>query len=89
MSNIQFNDEQGFRSQPTQPPFLVRLILNTGLVSTEKYASYILFIFLVLSIIFVWFVSFSGNNSNSLSKTDIQRITQLQQESNSNLRQKP
>lgn len=58
MADIQFNEEQEFsrRTAAAQTPRFVRLVLKTGIVSTEKGANYVLLIAVVVAGILALFV---------------------------------
>ncbi|HQT82909.1 MAG TPA: hypothetical protein PLW99_02030 [Candidatus Paceibacterota bacterium] len=81
MSDIQFNEDDQYKryAQPGRKPLLVRLVLRTGMVSTDENANYVLLGIVVAGFIIAGMLSFSGNGAKSLSNADIQRITQLQQ----------
>ncbi|MHB1769791.1 MAG: hypothetical protein ACYCPH_01785 [Minisyncoccota bacterium] len=68
MADIQFEEEQQQQRplmQPKRKPFFVRLVLATGVVSTEKAAEYVLLgiaVFgLCLAAIVLWEVSLSSS----------------------------
>ncbi|MFA5744993.1 MAG: hypothetical protein WC887_02160 [Candidatus Paceibacterota bacterium] len=60
MADIQFNKEQGFQRPmlEKQKSLFVRLIIATGIVSTERAADYILFGIAMLAIIFAFTISY-------------------------------
>ena len=66
MTDIQFEGESEFErpSAAASPPLLVRLLLRTGLVQTERGANYVLVGIAGVGIIFTLFTLFSfGQNS--------------------------
>ncbi len=71
MANIQFEEEQGY--QPMRPfqrsdkkSFFIRLVLATGIVSTDKAAEYVLLGTAVAVIIFAFLIPvFFGNGPTS------------------------
>ncbi|HVB19997.1 MAG TPA: hypothetical protein VNF51_01765 [Candidatus Paceibacterota bacterium] len=81
MADIQFNEEQQYQrsAQIGRKPLFVRLVLATGIVSTDKQAEYVLLGIAFLGFFITGMFLLTGNNTTGLSNTDIQRITQLQQ----------
>lgn len=81
MSDIQFIEEQEFEhSKPiVQKPLFIRLVLKTGIVSTEKQANYILLGIVVFATACAFLIpSLIGSSAKTLTNQDIQRITELQ-----------
>ncbi len=62
---IQFEEEQQYQqpAQTEQKPFFIRLVLSTGVVSTDRQAEYVLLGVAVLGILITLFTLFSGGNS--------------------------
>ena len=58
MADVQFDEEQSYAqsSQSLEKPFLIRLVLSTGIVSTDQQAGYVLLavaaLFTILAFIF-------------------------------------
>lgn len=84
MTTIQFDEDQEFSRSPevTQTPLFVRLVLKTGIVSTQKQAEYVLLGLAISGFIIIGIILMTGNKATGLSTVDIQRITQLQQGNN-------
>ncbi len=83
MADIQFDEEQQYsasRSEVAQKPFLLRLVLSTGLVRTRRGAEYVLIgAILACLVLTVLILIHTGSSAPGLSPADIQRITDLQQ----------
>lgn len=73
MAEVQFEEEQQFQryGQVEQKPFLIRLVLSTGIVSTDKQAQYVLLGIAGLGIIVTLFIMFSGGRSSPPSADQI------------------
>ena len=73
MADIQFEEEQQFQryGQTEQKPFMIRLVLSTGIVSTDNAAKYILLGIVGLGIIITLFIMFSGGRSSPPSVDQI------------------
>lgn len=58
MADIQFEEEQQYQqpSQVENKPFFIRLVLATGIVSTDRDAEYVLIGFVVVAILAALFV---------------------------------
>jgi len=58
VTDIQFNEEQEFRRSTLveQKPYFVRLVLSTGIVSTDQQAGYVLLGFSVFLLILAFLV---------------------------------
>ncbi|MDO8593518.1 MAG: hypothetical protein Q7R59_01305 [bacterium] len=64
MADVQFEEEQYQRGyQAEQKPFMIRLVLSTGIVSTDDAAKYVLLGVAVVGILITLFVFFSGSSS--------------------------
>ncbi|TSA43894.1 hypothetical protein D4R49_01620 [bacterium] len=65
MANVQFEEEQQYQRgyQAKQKPFMIRLVLSTGIVSTDDAAKYVLLGVAVVGILITLFVLFSGSSS--------------------------
>jgi hypothetical protein len=59
MADIQFDEEQQFQQgyQVEQTPFFIRLVLATGIVSTDKQAQYLLLGLAVVAILISIYVA--------------------------------
>lgn len=66
MADIQFDEEQQYQQtrQVEQKPFLVQLVLSTGIVSTDKQAEYMLLGFVAFAIIISFFLLYGGSFSS-------------------------
>lgn len=65
MADIQFDEEQQYRQgyQTTQKPLFVRLVLATGIVSTDRQAEYVLLGVAAFMIILAFIIPlFMGNS---------------------------
>lgn len=84
MADIQFEDDQ-YRSnnQNEQKSFFVRLVLATHIVSNDTQAQYVLLGIAILGVIITGVLFSMGGGAKSLSNSDIQRITQMQQDAQS------
>lgn len=70
--------------QAVQKPFLIRIVLATGLVSTEAGANYLLLGIAVLGFIATGILlSSSSGTSHGLTAQEIEKITQIQEQSGS------
>lgn len=79
MTEIQFQEEQ--QSQPAygpQQPFMIRLVLRTGLVRSERGAQYVLLGIAVIAFILSGFFLFGGTSENTNDEF-IQRTQQVDQ----------
>lgn len=76
MSDIQFDEEQGFSQsiKTIEPSLFMRLVYKTGLVHTERGAEYFLLGVAVVGILFTIFMLFSGGGK---SKPPVPSITGL------------
>lgn len=75
MADIQFEEEQQFQryGQAEQKPFMIRLVLRTGIVSTEQQAKYVLIcvaVFLILMSVVIFSV---GGGAQDTSQMDTGR----------------
>lgn len=73
MADINFEEEQQFQryDQVKQKPFMIRLLLSIGIVSTDDAAKYVLFSIAVLAVILAFIIpSFIGEGSPILTPTD-------------------
>lgn len=79
MADIQFEEEQQFQryGQAEQKPFMIRLVLSTGIVSTDKQAEYVLLGIAVVAIILAFVVPMLirvGGDGNRIPPEKIQEI---------------
>ena len=68
MTDLQFGEDQEFSRpamMPQQQSLFVRLVLRTGIVTTEKEAEYVLIGIIVLCVVIMFFMLTSGGSSNS------------------------
>ncbi len=84
MTDIQSNEEQAIQHQYAVPSgrrsFLIRLVLSTGLVSTDKMAEYVLLGIAAIALASMFLIpSLFGSGTHPLTNQDIVHITQLQQ----------
>ncbi len=65
MADVQFEEEQQYRQgyQAEHKPLLIRLVLATGIVSTDKQAEYVLLGVAAALLLIAIFVAFSGGQS--------------------------
>ena len=76
MADVQFEEEQQYQPayETERKPFMVRLVLSTGIVSTDKQAEYVLLGIAALAIILAFIApSFIGGGSPKLTPEDRQR----------------
>jgi len=75
MTDIQFEEKlEPQRYQPAvQKPFLVRLVLRTGMVSSDKAAGYVLIGIAALATILAFAIPSMFGNSHTVTPLDRQR----------------
>lgn len=76
MTNLQFDEETEFHRPASleKRPFLVRLVLSTGIVSTEKQAEYVLFGFAICMFALTFFIPvLLAPNAPKMTPEDYQR----------------
>ena len=77
MADVQFEEEQQYQQygQTEQKPFSIRLVLSTGIVSTDTAAKYVLLGVVVLAIILAFVLPlFIRGGSPTLTPTDQIRV---------------
>ena len=65
MADLQFNEGQEYARPDLQPSLLTRLVVQTGLVQTERGAQYVLLIVAVLCLIAAMYVAFSSVSNSA------------------------
>ena len=69
MADLQFDEGQEYARPDLQPSFLTRLILQTGLVETERDTQYVLLIVAVLCLIAAMYVAFSSVSNSAVPQS--------------------
>lgn len=66
MAEIQFEEEQQYRRYvlPEQKSFMIRLVLSTGIVSTNTAAKYILIGIVIIAILASFFIFYMSDSSS-------------------------
>lgn len=79
MADLQFQEEQQYqRPAAMQESPLIRLVLRTGIVSSEQAAEYVLLAIAVIAFIVSGFLLFGGTSENTSNEL-IQRAQQVDQ----------